>query len=116
MKYFLAALVFLCIGAINSSLPAGEKKAKGPMLRGEVTIVDAEANSLSVKEKLKKGAEGEPAIVAFTTNDETRVRINKENKTFADVIVGDHVVVKYTEEGDTKIATLINIRRKGEQK
>ncbi len=74
-------------------------KKSGHYIHGEVTAVDAAANTLTVK-----GKKGE---VTLTTDDKTRFH---KGKTLADVKVGDKLTVKYTETDGKKVATSVSMK------
>ena len=76
---------------------------KVKQVTGEVTAVDAKANTLTVK--AKKGE------VALTTDEKTKVSIGKEkNKSLDDVKVGDKVTAKYTEADGKNVAKSVAVR------
>lgn len=90
-----------------------EKKApaKVKQITGEVTAVDAKANTLTVK--------GKKADVSLTTDEKTTVKIGKEKKTLADVMVGDKATVKYAEVDGKNVAKSIAVtpaKKKEEKK
>src|SRR5512135_744066 len=74
---------------------AEEKKhsTKAMIVSGEVTAVDAAANTLTIK-----GKKGE---VMLTTTDKTKFA---EGKTLADVKVGDKLSAKYSEKDGNMMA------------
>jgi hypothetical protein len=74
---------------------AEEKKhsTKAMLVSGEVTAVDAAANTLTIK-----GKKGE---VVLTTTDKTKFA---EGKTLADVKVGDKLSAKYSEKDGKMMA------------
>lgn len=80
---------------------APAKKAMHKQATGEVTAVDAKANTLTVK--------GKKGDVTVSTDDKTKVMAGKEKKTLADVKAGDKVSVKYTEAEGKSTATKIEI-------
>jgi hypothetical protein len=87
MKKALALIVSLLfvLSVVGISFAKERKHATKAMhVSGEVTAVDAAANTLSIK--------GE---VALTTTDKTRFA---EGKTLADVKVGDKLAAKYSEK------------------
>jgi len=92
---------------------AAEKKApaKVKQVAGEVTAVDAKANTLTVK--------GKKAEVSLTTDEKTTVTIGKEKKTLDDVMVGDKATVKYAEVDGKNVAKSIAVtpaKKKEEKK
>ena len=78
------------------------KKAAKKQVTGEVTAVDAKANTLTVK--------GKSGDVTVSTDDKTKVTAGKDKKTLADVKVGDKVEVKYTEADGKNTASHVSIK------
>ena len=66
-----------------------EKKAKMKQVTGEVTAVDAKANTITVKKGKKD--------TTINVDDKTKIMVGKEKKALADVKVGDKVTVHYAE-------------------
>ena len=81
---------------------AAEKKAVKKQVTGEVTAVDATANTLTVK--------GKKGDVMLSTDDKTTVMAGKEKKTLADVKAGDNVTVNYTEADGKNVAHKVAIK------
>jgi ribosomal protein S1 len=77
------------------------KKAVKKQVTGDVTAVDAKANTLTVK--------GKKGDVMVSTDDKTKVMAGKDAKTLADVKVGDKVTVKYTEADGKNVAAKVAI-------
>jgi Na+-transporting methylmalonyl-CoA/oxaloacetate decarboxylase gamma subunit len=75
-------------------------KKAGHSVRGEVTAVDATANTLTVK-----GKTGEST---FTTDEKTKF---PKGKTLADVKVGDKLTVKYSETDGKMVATSVMMKK-----
>jgi hypothetical protein len=111
MKKAIAIIVaVLFVFALTSISFAAEKKAatatattekkEAPAIvkqvSGEVVTVDATAGTLTVKSKKKE--------VVLSTSDKTVVKIGKEKKALADVMVGDKVKAKYTEIDGKNVA------------
>ncbi len=80
--------------AAKKAAPA--KKAVKKQVTGEVTAVDAKANTLTVK--------GKKGDVTLSTDDKTTVMAGKDKKTLADVKAGDKVTVHYTEADGKNVA------------
>ena len=80
---------------------APAKKAAKKQVTGEVTAVDAKANTLTVK--------GKKGDVMVSTDDKTTIMAGKDKKTLADVKAGDKVTVKYTEAEGKNTATKVEI-------
>ncbi len=66
-----------------------EAKAKMKQVTGEVTAVDAKANTLTVKKGKKE--------TTINVDDKTKIMAGKAKKALADVKVGDKVTVHYAE-------------------
>ncbi len=96
MKKALAIIVsvLIVLSVVGLSF-ANDKKhsTKGMYVSGEVTAVDAAANTLTIK-----GKKGE---VMLTTTDKTKFA---EGKTLADVKVGDKLSAKYSEKDGNMMA------------
>ncbi len=99
----VSALFILSVAGISFAAEKAAKKApaKVKQVTGEVTAVDAAANTLTVK-----GKKGE---VALATDDKTMVKVGKEKKALADVKAGDKVTVKYTEADGKNTAKSIAV-------
>lgn len=96
MKKALAIIisVLFVLSVVGLSF-ADEKKhaTKAIYVSGEVTAVDAAANTLTIK-----GKKGE---VVLTTSDKTKFA---EGKTLSDVKVGDKLTAKYSEKDGKMMA------------
>jgi len=91
----------------KAAAPAEKKaahamKAVKKQVTGEVTAVDAKANTLTVK--------GKKGDVMVSTDDKTTVMAGKDKKTLADVKAGDKVMVNYTEADGKNVATKVTIK------
>src|SRR5512143_281135 len=96
MKKALAIIVsvLIVLSVVGLSFAKDKKhSAKGMYVSGEVTAVDAAANTLTIK-----GKKGE---VVLTTNDKTKFA---EGKTLADVKIGDKLSAKYSEKDGMMMA------------
>ncbi len=96
MKKALAIIVSLIfVLSVGGLSFAKEKKhsTKAMHVTGEVTAVDAAANTLTIK-----GKQGE---VVLTTTDKTKFA---EGKSLADVKVGDKLTAKYSEKDGNMMA------------
>lgn len=80
----------------------GEKKAGKMHVAGEVTNVDAKANTMTVK--------GKKGDVTVSVDDKTAYMSGKEKKTMADVKVGDKVKVEYTEADGKMMAKSVHMK------
>lgn len=81
---------------------AAKKKVMHKQITGEVTAVDAKANTVTVKSK--------KAEVTVTVDDKTKFM--PKGKTIADVTAGEKVMVKYTEAEGVNTAKSIKIEAK----
>lgn len=102
MKRFVSMLTVLALAmcatiAVAESAPKKEKPAAPavPTIKGEVTKVDA--SSITVKNK--------EAEKTFTIDANTKIKAGSEDKTAADIKVGDKVTVKY--DGDKAVGIMI---------
>ena len=106
---FVLSVAGLSFAAEKAAAPAAEKatEKKAPVkvkwLTGEVSAVDAAANTLTVK--------GKKAEVALTVNDKTKIMMGKEKKTLADVKVGDRVSTWYSEVEGKNVANSIRSQK-----
>jgi len=83
--------------------PANSKaRAKAKQISGEVTEIDVTAKTVSVK-----GKNGTKTIMC---TEKTKITMAKENKTLADVQIGDRVTVKYKESDGKQTAKSIEIK------
>jgi hypothetical protein len=104
---FVFALTSISFAAEKTAAPVAapaEKKEAPAIVKqvsGEVVTVDATAGTLTVKSKKKE--------VALSTNDKTVIKIGKEKKALADVMVGDKVKAKYTEIDGKNVAKSVVI-------
>jgi hypothetical protein len=81
---------------------AEKKKVAHKQITGEVTAVDAKANTITVKSK--------KAEVTVTVDDKTKFM--PKGKTIADVAAGEKVMVKYTEAEGTNTAKSVKVMAK----
>lgn len=86
---------------------AEKPKPKGKQVTGEVKAVDAVAKTITVAKKVKDKVE--ETVVTIT--DKTKITLDKEKRTLADVKVGDEVTVKYAEANGKKVAKRVIIKR-----
>ena len=107
----LSAVVFAAEEQVPVATPAqAEKKEAAPAkpaikkmsVTGEVTAIDANAMTLTVK-----GRKGDVALMA---EEKTKVVMGKEKKTLADVKVGDKITVSYIEKDGKMAAKSITIK------
>src|SRR5512139_1950914 len=96
---FIFALTAVTFAAEKKEMAAEKKeapakaekaaKAKMKQVTGEVTAVDAKANTITVKKGKKE--------TTINVDDKTKIMVGKEKKALADVKVGDKVTVHYAE-------------------
>lgn len=91
---FIFALTSVTFAADKKAAAPAEKKevtvkAKMKQVTGEVTAVDAKANTITVKKGKKD--------TTITVDDKTKIMVGKDKKALADVKVGDKVTVHYAE-------------------
>jgi len=101
-KAIAIVLSIMFVFALTSATFAAEKKAgKGMQVMGEVTNVDAKANTITVKSKKKE--------VTVSVDDKTAIMAGKEKKTLADVKVGEKVKVMYSEVDGKMMAKSVHM-------
>ena len=106
----LLSLVFL---VVTHSLPAFaveknvNQKTKVRQITGLVKTVSIEEKSLTITKKIKK----QPVDTLVHVTEKTKFRLEKENKAFSDVKVGDKVTVKFFEADGKNVAKKIMIRK-----
>jgi len=79
-----------------------EKKAPAKIRRVTGNVMSFDASSITVK--------GRKGNVTATISDKTKVKMNKEKKTLADVKVGDKVTLRYAEADGSNTARTIYMR------
>jgi Cu/Ag efflux protein CusF len=102
---FFVAFSFATVTMAQAPAPAAKKmmrpKVKASKVTGEVTAVDAEAKTVTVKYKDKE--------LTLMVTDKTRIAEGKAKKTLADISSGAKVTATFIEEGDKKTAKFIRI-------
>ena len=93
MKKALVIMVSVLMVLSVVGVSFAKKHGKAMLVSGEVTAVDAAANTLTIK-----GKKGE---VVLMTSDKTEFA---EGKTLADVKVGDKLTAKYSEKDGKMMA------------
>jgi hypothetical protein len=91
---------------MSTEKKAEKKKVAHKQITGEVTAVDAKANTVTVKSK--------KAEVTVTVDEKTKFM--PKGKTIADVTAGEKVMVKYTEAEGANTAKSIKIEAKKAEK
>lgn len=82
--------------------PTLKKDRHARQVSGEVTAVDAAANTLTVK--------GKKGNISLTIDDKTSVMVGKEKKSLADVKSGEDVTVKYIDHEGKNTAKSIAVK------
>jgi ribosomal protein S1 len=100
-KAIAIVLSLILMFAFTAVTFAAEKaKAKSAQVTGEVTAVDAKANTITVK-----GKKGE---VTISVDEKTKMM--PKGKTLADVKAGDKVTVKYSEAEGKNTAKSVEMK------
>lgn len=105
--FLLASLSFA--SEKETTLVKGEEKkaaAKAKQITGEVKEVDTKTMTLSVFKKIK----GNTQVTMFSVNDKTKIMLDNETKSLADIKVGDKVKVKYTNADGKNIAKSVAVK------
>lgn len=101
---FVFAITSVSLAVEEKAMPAEKPKVK--QVTGDVKAVDIKAKTVTVTKTVKGKAEE----TTVTVDDKTKIMMDKEQKTLADVKVGDKVKVKYTEVEGKNIAKSIAIK------
>jgi len=80
--------------------------AKAQQITGEISAVNAITNSITVTKKIRDKV----VEAVVTIDDKTEIMKEKKNKSFADIKIGDKVVVKYAKVDGKNVAKNINIQ------
>jgi len=75
-------------------------------ITGEVKAVDRNAMAITVTKKIKD----EVMAAVTTVDDKTKITMDKQNKDFDDIKVGDTVIVKYSAVNGKNIAKSVVIK------
>lgn len=116
MKKILAilAVLMMVVAFSGATFAAEEKKAAEPateakkapekvkQVTGEVTAVDAKANTVTVK--------GKKGDVTVEVTADIKITAGKEAKTIADVMAGEKATVKYVEKDGKNTAKSIDVK------
>ncbi len=102
---FVFAFSFLAVTMAQTPAPAEKKmaaaKEKARKVSGEVSTIDAQAKTVTVKAMGKE--------VTLMVTDKTSITQGKEKKTLEDIQPGAKVTAIFIEEGDKMIAKSIRI-------
>lgn len=107
----IVALLFVFSITSLSFAVEGQKtmpveKPKVRQVTGNVKAVDMKAKTFTVI-KMVRGKTEETIV---TIDDNTKIKMGKEKKTFTDVKVGDKVIAKYTEVEGKNLAKSVAIK------
>jgi len=108
MKKALVIIISVLIVLSVAGFSFAEEKKHSPKemhVSGEVTAVDASANTLTIK--------GEKGEVVLTITDKTKFA---EGKTLAEVKVGDKLSAKYSEKDGTMMAWEVITKKEMKEK
>lgn len=116
IKTFLLSLIFV-IAVTSIAFAAEEKKAepvpselpvasKIQQITAEVRAVNTNTLSIIVTKKIRDKV----IETVLTVNNETKILKENEKKTFADIKIGDKVVVRYTKVDGKNVAKNISIK------
>lgn len=105
MKQVVVLVIVLCLTLTVSAF--AEQKLKVRMVTGDVVSIDATSLNLMVKSKIYD--------VLITANDATLIRENRVKKSFADIVLGSRVTVKYVVKDGQNIAKTIDIKGTAEK-
>lgn len=100
-KVIGVVLSLLFIFILTGISIAAEKKGVSKHVTGDVTAVDLNAKTITVK--------GKTGDIVISVDDKTKITAGKEAKTLADIKVGDKVTVNYTEAEGKNTAKSIDI-------
>ncbi len=101
MMLFVLSGLLVITAAVNAET-AGTAK-------GEAVIIDAEANTLTVKASVKDAAEGTTREIIFVINEETAILKSGGRIALADVQPGDRVIVNWKLDGEARLALSIGV-------
>lgn len=101
-KVFIGAVAVLFVASLANTAVAKEKMHSAT---GVIQSVDLSAKTLTLKEK-----KGELTIVA---DENTKVKMGKEQKAFEDLKTGEKISVRYRMEDGKYIADSIAIKHHG---
>ena len=108
--FFMISLSLAAEEEKTESIPPKPLKlqtaAKVQQITGEVRAVNATAMSIIVTKKIRDKI----METVVTIDNETKIMKEKENKSFADIKIGDKVVVKYAKVDGKNMAKSIAIK------
>ncbi len=102
----LLALTLISTSFAEWQLSEVPKAYEFLQITGEVKAVDRNAMAITVTKKIKD----EVMAAVTTVDDETKITMDKQNKNFNDIKVGDTVIVKYSAVNGKNIAKSVVIK------
>lgn len=101
---FVFVITSVSLAVEEKAMPAEKPKVK--QVTGNVKAVDTITKTITVTKMVKGKAEE----ITVNVDDKTKIVMDKEKKTLADVKVGDKVTVKYKEVEGKNIAKSVAIK------
>ena len=105
MLVALFALTLISTSSAEWQLSEVPKAYEFLQITGEVKAVDRNAMAITVTKKIKD----EVMAAVTTVDDETKITMDKQDKNFNDIKVGDTVIVKYSAVNGKNIAKSVVI-------
>lgn len=102
MKQVLVLGLAFVLCLILTVSASAEQKLKVRLVTGDVVSIDPTSRNLMVKSKIYD--------VLITANEATSIRENRVKKSFADIVLGSKVTVKYVVKDGQNIAKIIDIK------
>jgi Cu/Ag efflux protein CusF len=109
-KTIAVVLSLIFVLAVTSITFAAEKKAANAtkatekLVKGDISAVDANAMTITVK--------GKKGDVTVTVDDKTDIKAGKDKKTIADLKAGEKVRIRYHEVDGKNIAKSVEAGKK----
>ena len=97
----IAALLVLMLGTVAMAMQGAE----GQTFMGEVTSVDAEAQTLTVQ-----AAVSETEAMTFKVDEQTTIQGEGAELSLADIEAGQHVTISYVESEGEYVARTIEVQ------
>ncbi len=105
----VALMALFVVSTFSQAAEDGEKK-KANAVAGVVKAIDADAKTITVTVKVKKESEDK----TYSLTDKTKVTIDGEKKTLADVKEGAQVQCRLSEDSKSVMAINVGKRKKKE--
>ena len=107
----IACLITLFFLVLTYILPAFatenvNQKTKVKQITGLVKTVNTDKKTITLTKQIKK----QPVDTVVHVDEKTQFKLEKENKAFSDVKVGDKVTIKFIEADGKNVAKKIMIR------